>query len=144
MFRPPPTQLAPPGSPDRTVQDRARTMPLWQESSIACAGYVFHFFPYEAKLYFQDFVPDVPGFLDLLQDMSSFNPSRRISLTVALDRLKVLKSQTPSQVLSQVKETELYVYEIIPRSFFRTLFEVISTGRLMFACRFVWASFQKW
>lgn len=65
MFRPPPTQLAPPGSPDRTVQDRARTMPLWQESSIACAGYVFHFFPYEAKLYFQDFVPDVPGFLDL-------------------------------------------------------------------------------
>ncbi|EDR14436.1 uncharacterized protein LACBIDRAFT_321504 [Laccaria bicolor S238N-H82] len=71
---------------------------------------------YEAKLYFQDIVPDVPGLLELLQDMSSHNPSSRISLTVALDRLEVLKSQTPPQVLSQVKQIGLSAYQLIPQN----------------------------
>jgi len=66
---------------------------------------------------FVDIVPDVPGFLELLQDMSSFNPSSRVSAPLALARLKALKSQTPGQVLSQVKEVELSAYHLIPRSF---------------------------
>jgi hypothetical protein len=76
--------------------------------------------------------------------MSSFNPSSRVSATVALDRLKVLKSQTPCQVLLQVKEVELSAYHLIPRSFCRTLSEIISAGQLRLACWFVWASFRKW
>ena len=75
--------------------------------------------------------------------MSSFNPSSRVSSTVALDGLKALKSQAPRQVLSQVREMELSAYHLIPRDFCRTLFEIISAGQLRLACWFVWASFRK-
>ena len=91
----------------------------------------------------QDIVPDVLGFLEVLQDMSSFNPSSRVSASVALNRLKKLRSQTPSQALSQIRQVELSGYCLIPRSFCRTLFEIISAGQLWLACRFAWASFRK-
>jgi len=93
---------------------------------------------------FVDIVPDVPGFLELLQDMSSFNPSSRVSAPLALARLKALKSQTPRQVLSQVKEVELSAYHLIPRIFCRTLFEIIAARQLRLACWFVWANFRNW
>ena len=76
--------------------------------------------------------------------MSSFNPSSRVFATVALDQLKALKSQTPHQVLSQVKKVELSAYHLIPRSFCPTFFEIISAGQLRLVCWFVWASFRKW
>ncbi|KIM42429.1 hypothetical protein M413DRAFT_444847 [Hebeloma cylindrosporum] len=92
---------------------------------------------------FMDIVPGVPGLLELLQDMSSFNPSSRISLSVALDRLKALKSQTPTEALSDIRDIEPHGFHLIPRSFCRTLFEVISAGYLRLACWFVWASFRR-
>ena len=75
--------------------------------------------------------------------MSSFNPSSRISAIGALIRLKGLRSQIPCQVLSEVRRIKDYEYCLIPRSFCRTLFEIVSAGQLWLACRFAWASFQK-
>ena len=79
-----------------------------------------------------------------MRDMSSFNPPGRVSVAVALNRLKGLRSQIPSQELSQVRRINDYEYCLIPRSFCRTLFEIVSAGQLWLACQFVWASFQKW
>jgi hypothetical protein len=74
--------------------------------------------------------------------MSTFKPSSRVSATVALNRLKGLRSQTPCEVLSQVKRIDISGFYLIPRSFCRTLFEIISAGQLWLACWFVWASFK--
>ena len=94
--------------------------------------------PFTAK----DIIPVVPGLLKLLQDMSTYNPSGRISATVALNRLKGLRSQIPDQELSQIRKINNYDYELIPRSFWRTFFEIISSGQLWIACRYAWISFQ--
>ena|SRR3984957_6551252 len=61
-------------------------------------------------------VPDIPGFLELLQDMSSYNPSSRISAMVALDQLRTMRPHIPPETLSQVREIQFEGYFQIPRS----------------------------
>ena len=87
-------------------------------------------------VYCQDIVLVISGFLEFLQDMSSFNPSSRVSATVVLNRLKRLRFEISCQELSQVRRIELTGYHLIPRSFCRSLFEAISAGQFWLACRF--------
>ena len=100
-------------------------------------GLLFHYGMFDLNqqpILLQDIVPDVPGFLEILQDMSSFNPSSRVSASVALNRLKKLRvSQTP---WCCHKNQTGWNYQ--GRSFCRTLFEIISAGRaLWLACELV-------
>jgi hypothetical protein len=89
----------------------------------------------------QDVVHDVPGFLDLLRDMSSYNPSNRISAAEALARFRILRSSLQSEDLLRTQEMELLQYPLIPRSFWRMFIDIVQTGQLVLASRFVWASF---
>ena len=77
MFGPLHTQLASPWWPGQTVH------------------YIGMFDLNQQPIVLQDIVPDVLGFLEVLQDMSSFNPSSRVSASAAPNRLKRLRSETP-------------------------------------------------
>jgi len=109
--------------------------------------------PYAADVYatgrlfygwFSEIVPSVPGFLDLLRNMTNFNPSGRVSAAVALDRLKKSRSQTPHETLYRTREVDLIAYYLIPRSYCRVLFEIVSAGQFWLACRFTWETFRHW
>ncbi|KDQ18764.1 hypothetical protein BOTBODRAFT_153640 [Botryobasidium botryosum FD-172 SS1] len=64
---------------------------------------------------FQDIVPQVPGFLELLQDMSSYNAPSRIPMAEALDRFLTLRRDLPDERCSKACEIELRGYPPIPR-----------------------------
>ena len=89
----------------------------------------------------QDVVHDVPGFLDLLRDMSSYNPSNRIFVAEALARFRILRSSLQCEDLLRTRETELLMYPLIPRSFWRMFIDIVQTGQLVLAARLVYASF---
>jgi hypothetical protein len=76
--------------------------------------------------------------------MSSYNPSNRISATEALARFRILRSSVRREDLLRTQERELLEYPLIPRSFWRTLIDIIQTGHFVFATRFAWASFGIW
>jgi hypothetical protein len=86
-------------------------------------------------------VHDVPGFLDLLREMSSYNPSNRICVAEALARFRILRSSLQCEDLLQTRERELLGYPLIPRSFWRMFIDIVQTGQLVLATRFVYASF---
>ena len=53
-------------------------------------------------------VHDVPGFLDLLRDMSSYNPSNRISASEASARFRMLRPPLlQCEDLLRMRESEL-------------------------------------
>jgi len=93
---------------------------------------------------FKDIVPDTPGFLELLQDMSSFNPSSRISAAVARNRLEALRYKMSPEALSRVRDIKPTAYYVIPRGFWRTVLEIARAGQWWLVCCFVWASFRIW
>lgn len=47
--------------------------------------------------YLQDVVPDIPGFLELVRDMTSVQPSGRPSASQALDRIRTIRSCIPQE-----------------------------------------------
>ena len=83
----------------------------------------------------QDLVHEIPGFLDLLRDMSSYNPSNRISAAEALARFRILRSRLQCEDLLKTRERELLEYPLIPRSFWRMFIDIVQTGRLVIAAR---------
>ncbi|GBE83932.1 hypothetical protein SCP_0509910 [Sparassis crispa] len=94
--------------------------------------------------WFPDLVDDVPDLLKLLQDMSSYNPSRRITATEALARLRTLRSTIPDEKLKDLRERELLIFPLVPRSHLVMFRDILETGKWSLACQFAWALLQIW
>lgn len=90
----------------------------------------------------QNVVHDVPGFLNLPQDMTSYNPSNQSSATEALARFRIPRSSLQREDLVGIQEMELLQYRLIQSSFWRMLINIVQTGHLVLAFRFAWASFS--
>lgn len=54
--------------------------------------------------YLQDVVLDIPGFLELVRDMTSVQPSGRPSASQALDRIRTIRSCVPQEKLQKTIE----------------------------------------
>ncbi|EGN92928.1 hypothetical protein SERLA73DRAFT_79145 [Serpula lacrymans var. lacrymans S7.3] len=100
---------------------------------------------------FVNIVPDVPGFLELLQDMSSYNPSNRISMHEALERSCMLRANLPyatvddeDSILFRPRSIELLAYYLVPMGFWRMLRDILQTGEMWLACQFAWYTTKKW
>lgn len=53
------------------------------------------------SIYRQDVVPDIPGFLELVRDMTSVQPSGRPSASQSLDRIRTIRSCVPQEKLQR-------------------------------------------
>lgn len=73
----------------------------------------------------QELVHEVPGFLQLLQDMSSFNPARRPSAADALTRFRGLRPLISEERLSEVHEYPIFHYPLIPTSYWVMLRDML-------------------
>ncbi|KAL6302706.1 kinase-like domain-containing protein [Sparassis latifolia] len=93
---------------------------------------------------FSDVANSVPDLLKLLQDMSSYNPSRRITATMALARLRALCSTIPVDMLQEEQEREILSFPDIPRSNLITFRDIIETGNCALACQFAWGLLKAW
>ena len=56
-------------------------------------------------------VHDVPGFLDLLRDMSSYNPANRICAAEALARFRIPRSSLQCEDLVRTQEREIFSFQ---------------------------------
>ncbi|OCH86780.1 hypothetical protein OBBRIDRAFT_806534 [Obba rivulosa] len=65
--------------------------------------------------WFEDVVHCAPGFLQLLQDMTSFNPARRPSAAEALDRFRTVRSLFPKDQLLEVHEYAIWRFPPVLR-----------------------------
>ncbi|EGN92929.1 hypothetical protein SERLA73DRAFT_64892, partial [Serpula lacrymans var. lacrymans S7.3] len=103
-------------------------------------------------VFVRNILPDVPGFLELLQDMSSYNPSNRISIDEALKRFSALRSNLPSSAddyedsnLSKPQSINLLdYYPLVPMGFWRMLRDILQTGDMWLACQFAWYIVKIW
>ncbi|KAI0067657.1 hypothetical protein BV25DRAFT_1911550 [Artomyces pyxidatus] len=67
--------------------------------------------------WFVNAVPFIPGWLELLQDMSSRTPASRISAATALARLHAIRAAAPQQELLRTNIISLRRYPPIPLKF---------------------------
>lgn len=85
----------------------------------------------------QDIVPDVPGLLELLQDMTYYRPSRRIPASVALTRLQVLRGRVPNpKMLQQTHELEWEMHRV-PMRYWSWLLDIVWSGQFTFAWQYL-------
>ncbi|TFY80346.1 hypothetical protein EWM64_g3662 [Hericium alpestre] len=56
--------------------------------------------------WFYDAVPDIPGFLQLLKDMTNVRPQDRPSASRAMERFVALRSQVPADILFQTMDMQ--------------------------------------
>ncbi|KAF8968818.1 hypothetical protein BDZ97DRAFT_1902828 [Flammula alnicola] len=73
---------------------------------------------------------EVPGIVELLQDMSSMYPPDRISMASAAARMRVLYDQLPPQETLQRYPIEFFDYASIPRSKLRYNYEYLKCLKL--------------
>ncbi|KAI0319473.1 kinase-like domain-containing protein [Amylostereum chailletii] len=95
-----------------------------------------------ARLFYSWFyhvTPNIPGFFEFLQDMTSFYPPDRPSAAVALERLRHLRSQVPKEIRSKfVNGLEPgFAWPIVKRPFLRTLREIYMARGATSAAQFV-------
>jgi len=87
--------------------------------------------------FIHDIVPDVPGLLELLQDMTYYRPSRRIPASVALTRLQVLRGRVPNpKMLQQSHELEWEMHRI-PMRYWSWLLDIVWFGQFTFAWQYL-------
>jgi hypothetical protein len=84
----------------------------------------------------QDIIPQVPGLLELLQDMSSYHAPDRISVFSAYQRMHALIDHVTEEQLQQVHELEVESWPHIPRPLLR-LFSEILRGLSAFAWKYI-------
>ncbi|KAI0319477.1 hypothetical protein OF83DRAFT_1260085 [Amylostereum chailletii] len=95
-----------------------------------------------ARLFYSWFyyiTPNIPGYLELLQDMTSFYPPDRPSAAASLERLRRLRTQLPEE-----KRFELVDglepgnwWPIVQRPFWRTLREIFLTRGFSIAAQYM-------
>jgi hypothetical protein len=90
--------------------------------------------------WFPDIVHNVPSLLKLLQDMSCYNPSRRITASTALARLRTFRSTIPDDNLAR----ELCSFPHIPQSNLIMLRDILECGHWAFAFQFTWKLLETW
>ncbi|KAF9238240.1 hypothetical protein BU15DRAFT_62651 [Melanogaster broomeanus] len=100
------------------------------------------FDPYAADVYqsarflyawMHEVVPDVPGLLSLFQDMTYFNPSRRISARQAVARLRKLrvdamKDPVCQEALYRPRALLYYTFPMVPLRHWSWLWDAICLG----------------
>ncbi|GBE83928.1 hypothetical protein SCP_0509870 [Sparassis crispa] len=94
--------------------------------------------------WFPDLANDVPDLLKLLQDMSYYNPSGRITASTALSRLRTLRTAIAEEKLTELRERNILHYLIIPRSNLRLLREILETGNWSLAGQYTWWLLKSW
>jgi hypothetical protein len=86
----------------------------------------------------------VPSLLELLKDMSSYNPSRRITAAAALTRLRALRATIPNDTLNELEERQLLNFPEPPRSCWIMFRDILETGHWAVGCQFMWRTFKTW
>ncbi|KAL6302707.1 kinase-like domain-containing protein [Sparassis latifolia] len=94
--------------------------------------------------WFTDLANDVPDLLKLLQDMSYYNPSGRITASTALSRLRTLRTTVAEEKLTELRERDILHFLIIPRSNFRLLREILEAGNWSLAGQYTWWLLKSW
>jgi hypothetical protein len=82
----------------------------------------------------QEIVPQIPELLGLLQDMSYFNPRRRISMSAALSRLRGIHTRIQDhEMLYTPHELDGLTFPMIPMRHWSWLIDAIWLGQFSFA-----------
>ena len=90
-----------------------------------------------ANPYRKEIVPEIPGLLELLQDMSYFNPKRRISMSVALVRLQGIHTGIQyREVLHAPHELDGSMFPMIPMRHWSWLLDAVWLGQFSFARKY--------
>ncbi|EMD36653.1 hypothetical protein CERSUDRAFT_123756 [Gelatoporia subvermispora B] len=92
--------------------------------------------------WFPDVIHKTLGLLKLMQDMSSYNPSRRPSAAAALARLRAIRKAALDDQLEEIGEYIPGQYYLIPRGYLVMLRDLLECSEWMTALQFTWVSLK--
>ncbi|OCH86782.1 hypothetical protein OBBRIDRAFT_806536 [Obba rivulosa] len=94
--------------------------------------------------WFADVVHSTPGFLELLQDMSSFNPARRPSAAESLARFRAFRHLFPKDQLHEVHEYALFSFPLVPRPHWVMVRDLLECRRWYFTFDYITHALKDW
>jgi hypothetical protein len=90
-----------------------------------------------ANTYQKEIVPEISGLLELLQNMSYFNPKRRITMSVALARLQGIRTGIQyREMLHAPHELGGSMCPMIPMRHWSWLLDAVWLGQFSFARKY--------
>jgi hypothetical protein len=87
-----------------------------------------------ADVHAQEIVPEIFGLLELLQDMSYFDPRRRISMSAAFSRLRSIRAGIQHREMLYIpRELDGSKPTMIPMRHWSWLLDAVRLGQFSFA-----------